>query len=407
MSTAVAPDEISQTELNSLAPTEASVSGTEEQRFLQAVSQWYREWIFANETLLATNAISPTQILVIRFSRSPDVERSSLTAIGEADEEIVRGGMDTTIAGMLLSTENMRDIIRIRESFGSLNEAVKVCCKELDPSDTFVIIPLAQRRVLFHLQDAPLNDWKHDPPAIPIRSNTVEISAKQIDKDVSEFYSEGLRLSKSPLSQMIWKGRKYPYQLLQSPERRIQSYLLLRLKYSYAHLQGTVNEEVVSTGGRCDIQVEWPTPMGAHYKATTMLELKVLIEGRPAHEHLAWAHSGIVQANDYRIANTEAVFACIFDARKDQSDQMPVLDAAAKDLNVELRRYPMEAPIEAAKPSLSGAVDAKAAAPRKPKAKAAKSAKAAKATRGKADKGAKAGVIGSDATAASAGPVGD
>jgi len=359
---------ISGAELDELKTVDPSTSGTEEQRFLQECSGWYQEWLHANEPQLQANAIPATQILVIVFSESPDVERTRLKAMGEGDSRVFRGALDGGLQGTLLATQNLRRILQIRGAFSSLNDAMAVCCDTLDDSDTFVIIPLTQRRVLIHPRDVSIEDWVHNPTSIPVRSQIIQISAAQIDKDIYEFYDEGLRLAKSSLSQMIWKGKEYPYEFIQDPEQRIQSYLLISLKQGYAHLMGVVNEETVGKGGRCDITVQWPTPLGAHRYTNVKIELKVLTHARGPASNVSWAQSGIKQANDYRLANSEAVFACIFDGRKDQADQMPHLDAEAAALNVELRRYLMEAPIATPKTSASGKVAATAAKAIKKKA---------------------------------------
>lgn len=371
---------ISGAELDELKAVDPSTSGTEEQRFLQECSGWYQEWLHANEPQLQANAIPDTQVLVIVFSDSPDVERTRLKAMGEGESRVFRGALDAGLQGTLLATQNLRRILQIREAFSSLNDAMAVCCDTLADSDTFVIIPLTQRRVLIHPRDVSIEDWVHNPTSIPVRSQTLQISAKQIDKDIYEFYDEGLRLAKSSLSQMIWKGKKHPYQFIQDPEQRIQSYLLITLKQGYAHLMGVVNEETVGKGGRCDITVQWPTPLGAYPYTNVKIELKVLTHARGPASNVTWAQSGIKQANDYRLANSEAVFACVFDGRKDQTDQMPHLDAEAAALNVELRRYLMEAPIATPKASASVKGAATAAGTKSIKTKAAgKKAAASKA----------------------------
>lgn len=394
MSSGMDQETISGAELDQLKTVDPSTSGNEEQRFLQECSGWYQEWLHANEPQLQANAIPSTQVLVIVFSESPDVERTRLAAMGESNHRIYRGALDAGLQGTLLTTQNLRRIIQIRETFSSLNEAMVVCCDTLEDSDTFVIIPLAQRRVLIHPRDVSIDDWVHNPTSIPVRSQTIQISAAQIDKDIYGFYDEGLRLAKSSLSQMIWKGKKYPYELIQDPERRIQSYLLITLRQGYAHLMGVVDEETVGKGGRCDITVQWPTPLGAHPYANAKIELKVLTQARGAASNVRWAQKGIKQANDYRLANSEAVFACVFDGRKDQADQMPHLDAEAATLSVELRRYLMEAPIDPPKASTprkaaAAAAGAKAAKKKtggkKAATKKAASNKAPKATTSKGD----------------------
>ncbi|MCF3463417.1 hypothetical protein GTY70_05910 [Stenotrophomonas maltophilia] len=336
-------------ELDEAAQATPSTSGSEEQRFLQDASDWYREWLGVNDHLLKSNAIPTSRVLVIVFSESPDVERERLKAIGTERERINRGGHDPDIQGVVLATQNMRNIVRIRSGLASLNEAINVCRDELDERDTFMIIPLAQRRMLIHLADAPLDTWGDDPPSLSIGEGAIEVSPDQIDKDIAVFHDEGLRYAKNPLSQMIWKGKKYPYEFLQDPERRIQSYLLLTLKHSYKHLNASVDEEVVGKGGRCDIRVEWDGKTVPKTRVSSMIELKVLINKNGPAANLDWALSGVRQANKYRGSNSVAAFACIFDGRKDQTDPMSSLDAEASSLDVRLRRFAMEAPVGVAK----------------------------------------------------------
>lgn len=353
-------------ELDKAAEAMPSTSGSEEQRFLQEASDWYLQWLGVNDQLLKSNAIGTDRVLVIVFSESPDVERERLEKIGTMDERIYRGGHDPEIHGAVIATQNMRNIVRIRAGFGSLNQAITVCCKELKDSDTFIIIPLAQRRILVHLAGAPLVSWGDEPPSLPIGNGATEVTPDRIDKDIGIFHDEGLRYAKNPLAQMVWKGKQHPYEFLQDPERRIQSYLLLTLRHSYKHLNATVDEEVVGKGGRCDIRVEWDGKAVPTTRVSSMIELKVLVHSNGPTANLEWALSGVQQASKYRGSNSVAAFACIFDGRKDQSDQMSSLDVEASKLDVRLRRYAMEAPVGAVKAPKKGK---KAAAPSKASAK--------------------------------------
>lgn len=371
-------------ELDKAAEATPSTSGSEEQRFLQEASGWYLEWLGVNDHLLKGNAITPDRVLVVVFSESPDVERARLEEIGTLNERIYRGGHDPQIHGAVIATQNMRNIVRIRHGFANLNEAITVCCEELEDSDTFMVIPLAQRRILVHFAGAPLDSWGDEPPSLPIGNGAAEVTPDRIDQDIGIFHDEGLRYAKNPLAKMVWKGKQHPYEFLQDPERRIQSYLLLTLRHSYKHLNASVDEEVVTKGGRCDIRVEWDGKTVPTTRVSSMIELKVLTHTNGPTVNLEWALSGVLQANKYRGSNSLAAFACIFDGRKDQSDQMSSLDAEASKLNVRLRRYAMEAPVDPVKPPRKRK---KAAAPSKASAKpkaAPRSSKAKPKASGKA-----------------------
>ena len=181
-----------------------------------------------------------------------------------------------------------------------------------------------------------------------MRSGLDALSVERIDKDIHEFHDQTLKIAASRISRRIWLGPAKPYKLVHNPEEAIQSYLFTALDNRYLYLKAIVDEETVGRGGRCDIRVQWPNPGGLHNYTSVMIELKVLIEGRGNAAHRRWIWKGIKQANRYRRVDTAGVFACIFDGRKDQSDQMPGFKPHAERLNVNLRWYQMDPPLDKA-----------------------------------------------------------
>jgi hypothetical protein len=341
-------DTLSSDELQSLQGMTATPSGDPTLRFVQQCQDWFEAWIDANKRAVETNAIPPSQVLMFIFAEAPDIERAKFSNVETQWKRFFPGSHDQNAQGVILGNENLRKSYIISPTLSSLHDAFQLAVDHLNASDTFAVAQLSQQRLLFHLPGGEIEDWCASPTASVLRLSTEPLSAARIEADVEEFHKESLQYAKNPIAQMIWVGKKEPYKLHPDPEQRIQSYLHLYLHASYKHLAGIVDEESVGKGGRCDIRVMWRSLPGAPFQphTTTMLELKVLIEGDGPKHHRNWMLSGITQAHDYRRSDSEAVYACVFDARKDQSDQMLDLDQIAKEKDVRLRRYLMEAPIE-------------------------------------------------------------
>lgn len=77
-----------------------------------------------------------------------------------------------------------------------------------------------------------------------------------------------------------------------------------------------------------------------------MIELKVLNPAASDAENLKWAHKGIEQAHNYKTKtrDTDAAFACIYDARRDKRVSMPSLSLDAAEKGVLLKLQPMAVP---------------------------------------------------------------
>jgi hypothetical protein len=346
-STHSASDTITDNELQSLQELEAAPSGEPVVRFIQQCQDWFEGWLEANKHPLENGEISSDQVLMFVFAEAPDIERETFAPLVMQWTRFFPRAYDQSAQGVVLSNENFRTMYRIRGSIASLNDAFELISDHLQAFHTFALAQLSQRRLLFHLPGGSIENWCADPTGNQIRASTEALSASRIENDVQQFHNESLLYATNPIAQQIWKGKQYPYELQTNPEQRIQSYLHLYLHASYKHLSGIVDEEVRGKGGRCDIRVTWPSPPGSAFKhITTMLELKVLVEGKGATYHRTWALSGIEQAHKYRRENSEAVYACIFDARKDKANQMLDLDEIAIENDVRLKRYLMEAPID-------------------------------------------------------------
>lgn len=369
-------DKISEAELQTLQSVDASPSGEPALRFIQRCQEWFEKWLEANKHPLDTNAIPATQILLFVFSETPDLEHSvRFSALGDEYKRFFVGAHAQDTQGVILSNENFVKAYKLRTSLLSMDDAFDLVSSHLEDDDAFVIAQMSQRRMLYHLPGGSVDDWCADPVSYESRLSEDPLSADRIEADVLEFHENSLKFAKNQIAKMVWVGKNHPYKLLPSPEQRIQSYLFLYLNASYKHLKGTVDEEIVGKGGRADIRVIWNSLPGARYQplTSTMLELKVLVEGRGLAYHRDWVTSGIKQADDYRRKDSEAVYTCVFDARKDQSDQMLDLDVLATGKNVRLRRYLMEAPVSSA--AAVATKVAKASAKKKANAKPKKTTK--------------------------------
>ncbi|WP_414486536.1 hypothetical protein [Stenotrophomonas maltophilia] len=347
MNDASQSEPLSSTEIGDSAPTAVTPSGTEGQRFIQACSEWYRGWLDANDPILQSNGISNTQVVILIRSVAPDVERAEYDMIGSDTEIVFKAAYDANSEGVILATENLRKMVKIRDGFKSISQALGVCL-DIPADTTFVLIPLAQRKMMLHLGGEVLETWCQHPPEVPMRNSTDELSVERIEADIFDFHYHSLKVAASRISRQIWVGPSKPYKLVSNPEQAIQSYLFTALHHGYRHLQGIVDEETVGKGGRCDIRVQWPNAIGPHKYTSVMIELKVLSHGRGDTYHRNWVWKGVEQADRYRRLDTAGVFACIFDGRKNQSDQMPELTPKAEAMNVNLRWYQMEAPVGSA-----------------------------------------------------------
>ncbi|MEI2431163.1 hypothetical protein RDV84_12985 [Lysobacter yananisis] len=344
-----AVEKISEDELQTLQSVEATPSGDPALRFIQHCQNWFEDWLTANKNPLEKSEISPNQIVMFVFSEAPDIERPRLSGLEMQWCRFFSGAHDQQTQGLILGNENFRAAYTVRPSISSLQNAFALAVDHLSANDVFVIAQLSQKRMMYHLPGADIEDWCANPVVYDSRLSEEPLSAKRIEDDVLEFHKTSLLYAKNPIAKFVWVGKEDPYKLQPNPEQRIQSYLIIYLGASYKHLRGIVDEELVGKGGRCDVRVMWPSQPGTPFQpyTTTMLELKVLVEGAGPTYHRQWITSGIKQANDYRRSDTEAVYTCVFDGRKDRTDEMKDLDKLADDQNVRLRRYAMEAPVDA------------------------------------------------------------
>ncbi len=84
---------------------------------------------------------------------------------------------------------------------------------------------------------------------------------------------------------------------------------------------------------------------GFEKKVNTLLELKVLSSKKSFQKNLEWARKGIEQARDYANNETDASFACMYDARKEKQSMHGIKEYAEEN-KVLLRSYEMRVPAD-------------------------------------------------------------
>lgn len=333
-------------ELATLNTLQAAPSGPPEIRFLQKCMLWQREWIIQNADALTQNRITASQNILFVFSESLPLSTQALHHLGGQATSWYAGTYSEDACGIVLVTENFQAATCIDDQPCALNAVFDRIKEHLDKHHTFAIACLSKKQLMVHHKGQSVSDWLAHPTAFLLGNPaTSTVTRQMIDQDVSDFHDEQVKHPQGWIASLVWKGRENPYELKPAPERQIQCGLLLTLRNKYAHLSVLVDEEVKAGGGRADIRVTQTHPPGNRPSHTkTMLELKVLSAKKSNTANEKWAQSGINQAKKYEHPGTDGLFACIFDARKDQSDQYPSLATYAKGLQVDFRLYPMIAP---------------------------------------------------------------
>lgn len=336
--------QLSEAELQTIAATTPAPSGKPAERFLLACVEWAEQWIRANTIALSKARISPAQSVIFLFSETPELERETLAGLGTLQERVYKVTVAQDTQGVILCNENLQKMLRIAPGMASVDAALDFAATKIAADRTFVVINFAQRRLYLHRKGDDLATWIDTLVPMELSFHDAPLSAARIEQDVQDFHHNYLAKPANLVAQTMWIGKAQPYKLYPAPEKRIQVMLLISLKTSYRQLQVLVDEEPQTRDGRCDLRVAWPVFNGAHPMASTMLELKVLYEAQGTGKHHGWVLSGIKQAEGYRRPDSEAVYACIFDGRKDPANQFPDLDVVANSKGVRLRRYRMEPP---------------------------------------------------------------
>ncbi|MGN7875665.1 hypothetical protein ACTJKJ_19080 [Roseateles sp. 22389] len=321
---------------------------------MQALLGYFNDWIEANEKSIAAGRIHLNQALLVMYSESPRVDSGLPASVCKHPVDVFPAS-HTLCDGIAVAVENLSEVVKMKTSFeGGADEAFAFIKEHIGSDRTFALLMMAQERMFVHDAGVDINEWAKEPRAINLkRLSPASITPALIDEQLNEFHIDALATHRCRTARLMWNITEQPSVLNPQPELHVQSGLLTWFSGIYRYSVTFVDEEVTLAGGRVDIRIARANQ--AKRRVITMIELKVLKPDDSPTDNLKWAHKGIQQAHDYKTKtrDTDAAFACIYDARRDKGDPMPSLAPDAAEKGVLLKVLPMAVP--------------KAKKPRKPK----------------------------------------
>ena len=322
------------------------VSGSPEERFFQALVDYFIQWSMCHATSIAAGRIKPDRALLIVYSESPKLEPGIPAGVSVQPTEVF-AALLTLDDGVAVAVESLSEVIQHVPHFtNGATEALQFVRQHLRAEQTFALLMLGQSRMLVHDKDVPIDEWLQKPRTIKVEQlDEAAITPSLIGQQLDEFHNEALASHRGTIARLMWQVEEEPVLsvLRHKPELHVQSGLLTYFRGLYRNKVATVDEEVSLTEGRVDVRIVRFD--NAKQRLITMIELKVLDPQNSDTKNLAWAHKGIEQAHAYKKTNyTEAAFACIYDARRNKADQMPTLKIDADAKGVLLKVQPMEVP---------------------------------------------------------------
>lgn len=330
-------------EFRRLNDVEAAKSGSAENQFFQECVELVREWLLTRKR---RNESAPpdNQAILFIFAEVPLIDFGfDRSSVGEPIK--FRKKQGTLAEGIVVCNQNFTIMLKVCESL-TIDDAYTFAENKLSTSTSFAIAKVGQYKLQIHRAGQNLDGWLNEPDEVLISIDDKDITPDLISDDLRRFHHSYLSTSLARAARHIWvlpKG-KMQYRLGAKPEEHIQSFLLSHLDGLYSRASVFVHEEIKNQGGRTDIFIERPS-QGLSRKVNTILELKVLAPTNSFAANYEWAKSGIEQADGYRNQDTDAAFACLFDARRDKQE-MPELPAYAKEKNVRLEPYLMDVPLD-------------------------------------------------------------
>lgn len=324
----------------------SQVYGSAQERFFQNLVDYFTAWLSSNASSLARGNVPSDRALMVVFSESPDLEFERIAGKGAVPVEVF-ASTHTLSDGVAVATENLSKVLHAVPSFkGGANQAFAFARKHLSADQTFALLMLGQDRILVHEAGVEIDEWLRAQRVIPMTqlSETL-ITPDLISEQLDEFHVDALASYRGTTARLMWQISEEPTLsvLGPDPELHVQSALLTYFRGIYRKTVAFADEEVALSEGRVDIRIARADKVKG--RAITMVELKVLDPSNSANANLKWAHKGIKQAHGYKkTRDTDAAFACIYDARRDKSDTMPTLAEDADEKDVRLKVHPMEVP---------------------------------------------------------------
>jgi hypothetical protein len=336
-------DTFSNTELLTLDGTSPQITGAPPVRFAQHCISYFHEWATVNSSRLQAGAIKAHQALVMVYAEAPRTETGLPALMTESRRRVYRDVL-TLEEGVAICNENLATIYHLDLTIDDANAAMEFVDQHLVADQTFAVLLMDKNLVLVHQAGLAIDEWLEAPEKVRINLADDEVTPDAIAQQLDIFHGEHTQKPRALTARLMWNTSGGTIKLNPSPERQVQTSLLTHLRGWFRHAGAQVDEEIYNPGGRVDIRVQRFDRLQQSKSITTMLELKVLSPTKSQNENYEWAKSSLKQADGYRQYHTDACFACIYDARLDQSDQMPTLDAEAKVDNVRLQRFLMTAP---------------------------------------------------------------
>ena len=330
-------------ELLTLDGMSPQITGTPPVRFTQHCIDYFHEWASANSIRLQTGAIKAHQALVMVYAETPRTETGLPASMTESSHRVYRDVL-TLEDGVAICNENLATILRLDLAIDDANAAMEFINQHLEADQTFAVLLMDKSLVLVHQAGLAIDEWLEAPEKVRVSLANDEVTPDAIEQQLHIFHGEHTQKAQALTARLMWNTKGGAITLNPAPERQVQTSLLTYLRGWFRHAGAQVDEEIYNPGGRVDIRVHRLDRMQQSKSITTMLELKVLNPAYSQKVNYEWAKSSLKQADGYRQYHTDACFACIYDARLDQSDQMPSLDDKAKTENVRLQRFRMAPP---------------------------------------------------------------
>lgn len=334
----------SDNELGQLDELDTAKSGSTEDQFFQECTSLVRDWLQTRE-LRKDPAAPDIQAILFIYAETPEVDFGFDPKTVDTPKKI-RKKFGTLAQGIVVCNQNLNVMLKVRELL-TVEDAFVFAENHLTTSVSFAIAKVGQYKMQIHRAFQDLDKWLDDPDEITVSIDDIHLTPEVIADDLERFHDAYLSTHLARAARHMWTSDEETsaHRLGERPEEHIQSFLLSHLDGLYGRASVFVHEEVKNKGGRTDINIARPS-LSKSGKVNTVLELKVLAPTNSPKVNSNWGMKGVEQANNYRNADTDAAFACLFDARKDKSP-MPDLAPFAKNNDVVLKLYPMALPPDA------------------------------------------------------------
>lgn len=322
------------------------LAGPSHERFFQKLVDYFNDWLDANSSAISHGQIPRDRALLVLMSESPNLEPGVPDAI-VAGRKLVDPALCLLDDGVAVANEGLSEVFQLVPRFSNgLEEAIEFVDSHISGDQVFAILVFNQARMLVHEAGVPIADWMKAKRIVSVKQlPNVAISPQVIEAQLDEFHNEALSTHRGTIARLMWEIHEEDKKstLKEKPELHVQSGMLTYFRGIYRHKVAVVDEEIGLTEGRVDVRLVRFDP--SNRQLITMIELKVLDPEKSPKYHQWWAHEGIRQAHEYKRTNyTDAAFACIFDARYDQTVQMPSLQPDANESGVILKLHPMAVP---------------------------------------------------------------